>query len=412
MLQHNLLDELPVEVLETIVQLLGLRDVRKLRLTNTSLSAKTSKGHFKTYFSRKKIQVYTDDDLRQLVQLTQNGWMGTLLQDLVVSGRVHADPRRRTIPCEGATELLGEAFSNVQRNSVRGGLNSLTLTVETCGVGGKAMEIQKIKDWRQVWNVAASTFQITVKSLQLSELPVKKIDIFGDVLRCSLAIDRFATGLSELELSTLQELSLNLSNHVLVEGEDEQADPLQLAEQHTNDVCRFLQACPSLRSLKLRWYKIKVDGPSPALTEEEDLFHRLATSVDFGTLRNCSLFGLHVQIADLLNLLRTTHLERLSIGEINLPHESWGQVFDQIVRQENLEYLDLENLYEGNRPIYFDAPGEPPYPLPEPIGPISLTREGEDARRPVVFNQTRLPPFDSAALSRWRARRAWMRGPP
>lgn len=420
MLQNSPLDDLPVEVLETIVQQLQLRDVRKLRLTNTSLSAKISKGHFKTYLSSNRIQIHNDRDLKGFVKVTQEGWMGTLLQDLVIAGIVHSNRPTRSITREKATELLGEAFSNLKRYSPRGRLDSLSLTVEARGGGGKVIQVHQfnrhrhyeINDWRQVWDVSASTFQTAMQSLQASELPLRKLDAFGDVLRCSLAIDRFAADASRMESMPLQEVSLNLSNHISAEGDDREEYPLNLSEQHTSDLCCFLQGCPSLQCLKLRWYKVVFNDFPAALAEEKNFFNRLVSSVDFASLRDCSLIGVELQIADLLAFLRTTHLERLCLSEISLPLGGWDQVFDQIAADRSLEYLRLENLWLGNDLICYDAPGDLPFPCSEPNGPASLTLEGENVGQVVKFHWRRGVALGSAARTNWARRREWIRGPP
>ena len=82
------LENCPNEVIESIVVLLVLGDICSLRQSSRTLSSKTTQNHFKSYFLSKHVDI-TESALRTFVDVTQPGWLGCLIQHLVLVGVVN-----------------------------------------------------------------------------------------------------------------------------------------------------------------------------------------------------------------------------------------------------------------------------------------------------------------------------------
>jgi hypothetical protein len=82
------LENCPNEVIESIVVLLVLGDICSLRQSSRTLSSKTTQSHFKSYFLSKHVDI-TESALRTFVDVTQPGWLGCLIQHLVLVGVVN-----------------------------------------------------------------------------------------------------------------------------------------------------------------------------------------------------------------------------------------------------------------------------------------------------------------------------------
>jgi hypothetical protein len=82
------LEDCPNEVIESIVVLLAITDICSLRQSSRTLATKTTQEHFKSYFRTKHVDI-TGSALQGLVDITQPGWLGCLIQHLVLVGVVN-----------------------------------------------------------------------------------------------------------------------------------------------------------------------------------------------------------------------------------------------------------------------------------------------------------------------------------
>lgn len=82
------LQDLPNEVIESIVALSDLGDICSLRLCSRPLATKATQVHFKSYFLSRHVDII-DTSLRAFVHLTQPGWLGCLIQHLVLVGVIN-----------------------------------------------------------------------------------------------------------------------------------------------------------------------------------------------------------------------------------------------------------------------------------------------------------------------------------
>lgn len=82
------LEDLSNEVNYSIVALSDLGDICSLRLCSRTLATKATQTNFKSYFLARHVDI-TDTSLREFVHLTQPGWLGCLVQNLVLVGVVN-----------------------------------------------------------------------------------------------------------------------------------------------------------------------------------------------------------------------------------------------------------------------------------------------------------------------------------
>ena len=241
------LEGLPNEVIDSIVALSDLGDICSLRLCSRTLATKATQVHFKSYFLSRHVDI-TDNSLREFVHLTQPGWLGCLIQHLVLVGvvndtegledeirelrerwcceeeyddrdwttKVEQDLKQREIEFQQMTKakqnldilkqrqiefrqmhvsgtdvsLINEAFRNIAANGRIGRLFSLSLEVVVYSVDGEQRFRPPVRgDWGPIWKSTTQTFHTAIRSLAVSQLPIEKLNIFNDrrLQCCSLA---------------------------------------------------------------------------------------------------------------------------------------------------------------------------------------------------------------------------------
>ncbi|KNB04840.1 hypothetical protein FOXG_22375 [Fusarium oxysporum f. sp. lycopersici 4287] len=198
------LESCPEPVVECIVQLLDLDDIRNLRLTCKPLALKSSEYRFRAFFRSKHIHV-TVDALRTFAEGTQAGGLRSLIQHLYLVGIVECkigEPRRQSdwqkeeMRRTHEVNLLSQAFNGLAKHSKNGGLQSLTLRVAIVRNGGETtlpldsgplVPLQK-----SVWLCTMHTFDTVVSALAASSLRIDGLDIFSEpnIRRPSLASDQ------------------------------------------------------------------------------------------------------------------------------------------------------------------------------------------------------------------------------
>ncbi|RDW89513.1 hypothetical protein BP6252_01545 [Coleophoma cylindrospora] len=256
---QSILERLPLDILEWAVALLPLPDICSLRLVSRSLAARSSQRAFRGYFITKAVRWTSVEQMQELVNFTQSGELGCLLQRLTIIGVVPTTGRS-----DASIALLTEALVNLRLNSTNGCVQSLSLLVR--GQDGTDDMLLTIKatgrspvwrrDWRQVWQAAAQTFEVVCSALAESGLAIQQLDIFSGIHRCSLACDQFAPILDGMDLSkplqNLISMSLSLSHYVPVIQYDQSLESYgEGGTRSVEDVGRLLALCPQLESLGL-----------------------------------------------------------------------------------------------------------------------------------------------------------------
>jgi hypothetical protein len=345
--------------------------------------------------------------MQEFVHLTQPNWMGCFLQHLTVIGRapgVVADQEHIL------DKLLAKALTNLRANSTCGCLQTIVLLVQGRDDNG-IIPCEKIPDWKQVWLIAARTFEVLCHALAESELPVtQKLDIFDSVFRCSLACDQITPILDSMDLSKplkrLKCLSLSLSNHATEDLKDK-----SLGKSYAEAISEILELCPQLESLDLHWYNLYLKM-NDAHMKERRFFSHVIQSKQLSQLRYCKLKGIYTNEIDLLAFVKkATELSSLSMEDIHLEVGKLGPIFNHLTTNlPHLEYLHFDDLWES-RLICFDSPGQPHFSSDAPNGPNDLTRIGVDCQRTIKYRLTRGHTLGSARSAIWYRRHALLYGP-
>ncbi|RHZ49309.1 hypothetical protein CDV55_101421 [Aspergillus turcosus] len=383
------LDGLPRNILADVVNLLVFRDLCSLCLVSRTFAATCRQNtFFQKHFETKTLEWTSTEQMQEFVHLTHENRMGCLLRHLTIVGVVGAPP---AAGLQSLATLLTQAFTNLRLNPAHAGLQSTALLVQAHvdNGNGELVSVEKIRDWRKVWQTAAQTFQIISRALADSALPIEKLDVFGSVARCSLACDQIGRVLDTMDeshaLEKLKSLSLSLSHHTV---EEDSGGRLPAAgRRHANDIARLLQLCQQLQKLELHWYNLHTIKLDEAEMEERQFFTHVVQLAPFTQLRHCRLDGIYTDEITLLTFLqKASQLSHFSMEEIHLQSGKFGPIFDYLTSHaQHLNELHLNNLWES-RLICFDEPGKPHFPTTAASdGPNILTRTGVGCRREIRY---------------------------
>jgi len=424
------LEGMPEELVEAVVQLLELSDTCSLRQSCRDIAAKASRGRFRTFFIVKRVRLAPDGNVAEFAHLTQPESLGCLLRGLTIVGYVpaetddthdnHDDSDEHFEPDDGSTklaDLLKTAFGNLRRNSPLRCLRSLSLEVDGQGEEGRQSPRLVFTSWPRTWETAGHTFRIAMMTLAESGLLVERLDVFGNVNRCSLAVDKIGPVLPHVgihsSLQNLRHLTLSLSHHASAGIDKVESRSAAMGKDHVEDVCRFIQSCTQLESLDLHWFGLGHSGKNDAALEEEHVFDRITELAHLISLTTCVLCGITTTEAALLSFLANqVQLQSMTMTGIQLASGHWRPIFDALRSCTRLNYLHFDHLYE-NRLISFNgAPGKPDFPSVRPTGPNRITREGAEARLPVRYNLKQGRPAGSPDTGRWIREQHFRYGPP
>ncbi|KAF7554101.1 hypothetical protein G7Z17_g3194 [Cylindrodendrum hubeiense] len=239
------LQSCPEDVVECIVQLLDLDDVRNLRLSSRTLAVKSSHHSFKDYFQSKHVDM-TASALDKFAQGTQAGDLRSLAQELHLIGIApEAGDRKLTASNYGNHEeeernttqeinLLSQAFDGLAKYAKGGNLPSLTLRVAVVrNDQERVLPVDtKLRAKSQgVWQSTTRTFDTALRALAMSKLQIKSLNIFNDsdLQQCSLScekldmVDWSDDGLVK-SLSTLKSLSISVCTRVVIHKDNDEND--------------------------------------------------------------------------------------------------------------------------------------------------------------------------------------------
>jgi hypothetical protein len=232
------LDDLPNELFENIVQRLDLSDIYNLRLSSRLLASMATQHHFKSFFRKKRVNL-DERSLTTFAHATQPA--GCLVEELVLVGLVYdtqvlkdlrnriylgsgrrlnkdeCDRRQRGLEAieerrdalrifgesKNGVRLLSEALQNLNSNgSTAGWLRSLSLKIRICIYDGERQEapasydhnaetgrpFKRGVDLNPLRRATAHTFRLAMNSLARSRLRVQRLDLYNgiDMQRCSL----------------------------------------------------------------------------------------------------------------------------------------------------------------------------------------------------------------------------------
>lgn len=440
------LEHCPNEVIETILSLLALNDIRNFRQTSRRLSLKSTGHHFKSYFRLKHVDL-TERALQDFVEATKPGQLGCLVQDLVLVGVMYNTKLLNAIVSYGRQDteqqakalhnlgvlmqlqadhkefhetgmdirLLSEAFGNLMANSKDGKLRSLSLAVVVYREDAE----QRLSPatgggWKLIWQAAADTTHTALRSLKTGGLPVQKLNMYNHEDRCSLACDE----LSELDfeseglatsLASLKALSVSFSDKIIeitkgnIGDTGDSADEVDWdaandertisdIESEAGDMTNFIGLCHLLRRssqlehLELHHYHLDTQSLVGAELHHERFMQHMAGTVKLPNLKRCTLRGLSVREVDLLAFIQgATTIRELSLQNVDLVSGTFRSIFDYCTSETaSLERLHFDDLFERGM-IYFEGPGKPKYRGMDRPSSNTLDRAGPEIRKFISY---------------------------
>lgn len=403
------------EIIEIIVSFLNVTDAGNLRLTNRSLRLKATQGHFKSFFRSKRVRI-TGPELKDLTILTQNGWLGCEIRDLILVGVVNNtmrldaavranpdDPQRQDLEIllerqrdyeqfrdsKQIVRLLKESFSNIAANSSAGKLRSLSLEATVYRRDATHELPPRFGgSWRLIWQITAETFQIVLSALRGSNLAIGNLDVFNgsQLQRCSIAsnalcgLDYRAAELSTV-LGYLSSLSISLSEQIIdltpqeAQSSGDSADEIGwsddeewdieeiLARGHEQDnftgLSKLIQGCQYLKVLEIHHYRVN----SLSLdSHHHRIFQSVAEMGSLPPLEGCTLRGVFLREVDLLAFVKqlSMSLRRLSLQTVRMASGTFRSIFDYLASDvPSLESLYFDELLIGRDLVHFTDAGEP-----------------------------------------------------
>lgn len=376
---------------------------------------KGSQGRYEAFYQAKEIDLDNSEQLENFRLLTRPGGVGCLVENLTFLRYVGLENGgNRNL--EANRNILVDCLRNLKLNLASKRLSDLALDVRTKYdtvsrvAANRSMWDERTwdapntppnpkastnsphrRDWKATWNLSSSLYRETMAALHETELPVKRLSVFGDTENCSLGFDQLAScpeqDLPSTSLATVEDLSLSLSHSVEFATNDEATDPAgPMPTSHVRRLETFLQLCPKLAKLDLHFFKIwsgREETQSDMLVQERQFFDRIADSMTFPNLKSCILRGISCRSISLHQFLESApQLQHVEIIKANLTDGQWSLVFDALCDRK-LELLHLDDLSEGGIVYFLGVPGEPKLVSEgQRHGTDELTRSGMDTALP------------------------------
>lgn len=204
------MENLPVELVEMLVELVDFRDVCALRLCSRKRHVKTSQRRFRSFIHADKRLCLTTHDLRTLVAVTDSKRLACSLERLTLAGVCHvADGKGDGEDLDREqVKLLTAAFRNIKAHGCAKMLQSLALDVivrlgtkdfaPTDAIGyhpmmrpgrvtGPGYPANRAISPSEVWKTSSRTFEAAMEASVRRGLGSVELKIFTDPLHCSLA---------------------------------------------------------------------------------------------------------------------------------------------------------------------------------------------------------------------------------
>jgi hypothetical protein len=441
------LERCPEPIVECIVQLLDLDDIRNLRITCKSLALKSSQYHFRTFFRSKHVNV-TVDALRTFAEGIDAGGLRCLIQYLYLVGinkecegrkpGRQSDWQKEETQRTQEVNLLSQAFNGLAKYSKNGSLRLLTLRVAIVRNGeettlpaesGPLVPLQK-----SVWLCTMRTFDTVVSALAASNLRIDGLNIFSelDIQPPSLAYYQINTidwndSAFAKSLATLRSLSISLSTRVsefrraLQENKEDvgrssmkDVAEVQAEAGDENDfvgLSRLLRLCNQLENLEVDYLRIPM-GYSALVGHfyYETILQRTVELDTLPILKRCKFSGISAKETDLLGFIQRTRVRELSLEKSILCKGTFRSIFDYCIsRAASMTKLQFDTLYEISyeRPhrekmIFFAGGGKSRIGFPSASATEWLDQEGESVRTSITYYTSPLTPIDNPWNPEWR----------
>lgn len=359
--------ELSPEVMELIISLLDFSAMCNMRLVSRGVSAKATHGIVKSDFEDRRVMLKDASQMKTLMAKTARGWRGCLMDRITVVAVVEPESESSSgLPTstlkdedEGAT-FLCQAFTNLQRHSTRGHLDTLALRVQHRTNDSRMEDISPTRPISGTWDAAARTFTATMRALLISGLPVRRFDVFvADSSVCALACNRLADTLATLDqsliklsLSSLTHLNTGMSNALATET----YGGLSEEQQPAFALLSLVALCPSLTNLEIRWYNLGESGiPIQQNDSNDNILSQLISTrkgcASLQGLRICASGGIYIPEAALLAFLHNVPLlQDISLEAVHLTEGTFKSIFHCLSKTptpKDLQRVYLDDLWEA-----------------------------------------------------------------
>jgi hypothetical protein len=401
------LDDIPNELFERIVEQLDARDIFALRLGSRLLASKATQRTFKAFLRIK--HVHLDEwSLTELVHATRPGGIGDLVENLVLVGLVtdleYSEKRlatdhyvshggyemvtmkpslesveslsaRRDELCtfrdsKEDLRLLSEAFCNLSRSIAPRCLPCLSLQIGVHYLDGHRHDTPFLyaENTRSnfaydprfdlIREAAEHTFRIIMESLTSSSLTVKKLDLFNGsgMQPCSLSttvvnnVEGQYPGLSAC-FAPMESLSISLCNPKSPEDDADEAYPTMPDESNTLGLGQLLQLPLQLSHLDVHYF-IQGNSGHERIFHPRALMRHAAACSNLPNLQSCRISGLHCDTGDLLLFLQRTKPKCVTLENIIALSETWRPVLEFLTSSNaNIRSLCLDDLFELGTPL-------------------------------------------------------------
>jgi hypothetical protein len=412
---------LPAELIDRTSTYLDVYDIANARLTCRNLCAKFTGHVFKSFFAQRSVETSRMSHLRSIVDLAKHPVLGPAVQTLTISAVTYDDTELKEIASTRKRRVIehsGPIFMSTQVDVSKKDLEDVKSQLQTLqdwkneqervkqeqmdvglltealsqlkGVSGITLDAMVYEDsklkhqpfdtrtwgeWGQIWGSASHAYLVTMAAIARSQAPIERLDVFGGIWRCSLALDKLALSVAQLNVGSLRHslaglrvLSLSLSDPVPESRSGVETAETTSHEEILNGLAQLLSFTPELEELDLHNYRF-------IGTEKfsDKIFDRVGDTVLLHKLVKCKINGLNFTEQSLVRFLRNCpSLTELDLRRMRLTAGSWGPIFDFITGkandgfepdterasidpQPNLEHLRLQELFsQVGRPLKFD----------------------------------------------------------
>lgn len=237
------LQSCPLQVVEHIVELLDLADIRNLRLSCATLATKALTGRFSNFFESLYVDL-TADSLLSFAKATQADSPLCKVHTLHLAGIIR-EPDDSTIPswerkfnCSAQTEhevqLVSQAFDGLAKYNKDGILPSFSLRIAVVKRNNKRdlpRSTGRGYPLKSLWQCTVNSFNTAIRALAASKLRVRQMNLFNerDMQNCSLSCDQLNmfdwtdAGIVD-SLTAVTTLSISLTDRIFAFDEDEEID--------------------------------------------------------------------------------------------------------------------------------------------------------------------------------------------
>lgn len=440
----------PLPVIEHIVELLDLADIRNLRLSCATLATKACSRFFESLYVD-----LTTDSLLAFAEATRTDGPLSKVNTLHLVGTIRelddstVPSWERKFSCSAQTEdqvqLLSQAFDGLARCKKGGILPSLSLRVAILRTNNKRhLPRSTVRGYtvESLWQCTVNTFNMAMRALTASKLRVAKLNIFNgrDMQNCSLSCDQLNmfdwTEAGVLDsLSPVTTLSISLMDRVFALNEDEEIDEdfsdicsedeadwqptrrdeeiMTASRQESNfsGLANLIAICPhlddfELHYLSIMWPKRRLFNSFP----RQDVLRYMAGLDNPPILRRCRIRGVTVRDVDLLNFIRRSRVAEAFIEVITLEEGSLRPIIDYCTsKSADITKLHIDTVFEKSEEgytglVHFLDEGESRrYGGRFAVGTEILNREGDGRTKPVAYYVRRPVAEGNPTICEWRS---------